>query len=263
MKFAINLLNFGRAATPKNFTAWVRYAESNGFDAVMISDHVTITEDVSARYPEPFYDPFVLLGWAASITTQVELGTSVTIIPYRHPLHTARLVANIDHLSKGRFIFGAAVGWAKQEFAALGVDFDHRGTIANEHLRVMKSCWSAGVTTLRKPHPPIWIGGSSDAALRRAVRYGTAWHPIRPRIDWLRSVGLPRLKELAAADGKAVPELCPRIEVQLATAAQTREDLGQLTEIGATYVTLDTYSGDPDSTADLTDHFTALDAVRP
>src|SRR5690349_2114944 len=113
MKFAINLLNFGPGATPQNFRAWIRFAEANAFDALMISDHIAITPDVAQRYPEPFYDPFALLAFAAATTDRVELGTSVTIVPYRHPLQTARLVANIDALSRGRFIFGAGVGWAK------------------------------------------------------------------------------------------------------------------------------------------------------
>ncbi len=263
MKYAVNLLNFGPGATPQNFAAWIRFAETNAFDAVMISDHITITPDVASRYPEPFYDPFVLLAWAASRTDRVELGTSVTIVPYRSPLQTARLVANIDALSGGRFIFGAGVGWAKQEFEALGIDFERRGTIANTYLQAMKSSWAADVATLRRPHPPIWIGGTSDAALRRAVSYGTAWHPIRPKMDWLRDAGYPRLKELAAAQGKPVPKLCPRIQIQLSTIEQARDELAQLAELRAAYVTFDTYSGDPSSTSDLTDHFATLDAIRP
>src|SRR5579871_6812850 len=216
MKLALNLLNFGEAATLDNFQRWVAFAEEYAFDAVLISDHIAITPDVAARYPTPFVDPFLLLAWVAARTSKLEVGTTVTILPYRHPLHTARLVANLDQLSNGRFIFGVGVGWAQQEFATLGADFEHRGSVANEYLEVMKLCWSEDVASfsgrfvsfsdvhtgprpVRQPHPPIWVGGASDAALRRAVRYGTAWHPIRSRFSWLRDVGYPKLKAIAQA----------------------------------------------------------------
>src|SRR2546423_8176627 len=232
MKLAVNLLNFGPAATMENFQRWVVFAEEHGFDALLISDHVAVTPDVASRYPTPFVDPFLLLAWAAARTTRIELGTTVAIVPYRHPLQTARLVSNIDMLCGGRFIFGVGVGWAKQEFAALNIDFEHRGSVANEYLEAMKVCWTNDVASfngrfisfsevhtgprpVRRPHPPIWVGGASDGALRRAIRYGTTWHPIRICIDWLREVGYPRLKEIALAEGKPVPELSPRISVQV------------------------------------------------
>src|SRR5215471_11877056 len=94
MKLAINLLNFGECATVDNFRRWVDFAEEH-FDALLISDHIAVTPDVASRYPAPFVDPFVLLAWAASKTSRIEIGTTVTIVPYRHPLHTARLVANV------------------------------------------------------------------------------------------------------------------------------------------------------------------------
>jgi len=293
MKLAINLLNFGEAATVENLQKWTDFAEANRFDALLISDHLAVTSDVASRYPAPFLDPFVLLAWAAARTTRIELGTTVAILPYRHPLHTARLAANIDVLSRGRFIFGVGVGWAKQEFATLGLDFEHRGSVANEYLEAIKICWASNVAAftgrfvsfsevhtgprpLRKPHPPIWVGGASDAALRRAIRYGTAWHPIRIRIDWLRDVGYPRLKEIALAEGRPVPDLAPRISVQLAsesvseygrvagqgTLKQIKGDLDALSAMGATYITLDTYSGDIANLKDLDRHFETLLAVR-
>ena len=100
-----------------------------------------MTPDVVARYPTPFYDPFVTLAWLARATTRVELGTTVVILPYRHPLHTARLAANVDRLSGGRFIFGVGVGWARQEFEALGVPFERRGELLDEHLAAWRVLW--------------------------------------------------------------------------------------------------------------------------
>jgi probable F420-dependent oxidoreductase len=289
VKYGINLLNFGSSATPKHFERWARFAEDNFFDALMISDHVAVTPDVQARYPAPFYDPFTVLSWLAGMTSRIEIGTTVIVLPYRHPLQIARAAANIDQMSNGRLIFGVGVGWAKQEFHALGIPFEQRGAIANECLRAIQLCWAESVASfegkffsftnvytepgpLRKPHPPIWVGGASDGAIRRAVRLGDAWHPIRIRIDWLRQNGLPRLQKIAAAEGRKVPALCPRIMLHITkgpmpddarvagqgSIAQIREDLDALLELGAEYVVLDTYSGDPRETESLDRHFEML-----
>src|SRR6266850_8338087 len=126
MRIGVNLLNFGPGVTPESLAGWTQLAETLGYHFVMISDHVAMTSDVVARYPAPFYDPFVTLAWLARLTRRVELGTTVVILPYRHPLHTARLAANIDRLSGGRFIFGEGVGWA----------------IRSEERRVGKECRS-------------------------------------------------------------------------------------------------------------------------
>src|SRR5262249_46065056 len=116
MRIGVNLLNFGPGVTPEALAGWAQLAETLGYHFVMISDHSPLPPAVSARYPAPSYDPFVTPGWLAHVPRRVELGTTVVILPYRHPLHTARLVANVDRLSGGRFIFGVGVGWAKQEF---------------------------------------------------------------------------------------------------------------------------------------------------
>src|SRR5262249_42029608 len=109
MRVGINLINFGPGTGPETLARSAELAESLGYHLVMISDHVAITPDVQARYPAPFYDPFTALGWLAGLTRRVELGTTVIIVPYRHPLLTARLSANVDRLSNGRFILGVGV----------------------------------------------------------------------------------------------------------------------------------------------------------
>ena len=172
MKIGVNILNFGPGTNPASLGRWARLAEGLGYHLVMISDHVAVTSDVHSQYPAPFYDPFITLAWLAGVTKKVELGTTVTILPYRHPLLTARMAANIDQLSGGRFILGVGVGWAKQEFEALGIPFERRGAIANEYLAAIKKCWTSDVAShagrhvsfhdvytaprpARSPHPPI------------------------------------------------------------------------------------------------------------
>src|SRR5262249_8191389 len=217
MRVGINLINFGPGATPESLARSVELAEALGYHLVMISDHVAITPDVHARYPAPFYDPFTALGWLAALTRRVELGTTVIILPYRHPLDTARMVANLDRLSGGRLILGIGAGWAKQEFDALGVPFHQRGAITNDYLAAIKTAWTHDVASyegrfvsftdvhttprpVRTPHPPIWVGGSSDAALRRAVKPADGWHPIRIRVDWLGDKAVAELREIADAE---------------------------------------------------------------
>ena len=281
MKVGINLINFGPGATEDTMLRWTRLGEALGYHLVMTSDHIAVTPDVTARYPAPFWEPFTTLGWLAAKARRIELGTTVIIVPYRHPLETARMTAQIDRLCHGRFIFGIGVGWAKEEFEALGLPFERRGAMTNEYLEAIRTLWTRDVASytgafvsfkdvhtaprpLRSPHPPIWIGGSSDAALRRAVRYGDGWHPNRVRMDWLRDTGLPKLQAVAAAEGKPVPALCPRIRLELTespradaerligqgTLDQMRKDLEALDSLGAAYVLLDSAGDDPQATRD-------------
>jgi len=289
MKIGVNILNFGPGANLASLERWAQLAEALGYHFVMISDHVAVTSDVHSQYPAPFYDPFIALAWLAGVTKNLELGATVIILPYRHPLLTARMAANIDQLCRGRFILGVGVGWAKQEFQALGIPFEQRGAIANEYLEVIKKCWTNDVVSYegryvsfrevytgprpaRSPHPPIWVGGSSEPAMRRAARYGDAWHPIRFRMDWLANEGLPALRKIAEAEGAPVPALCPRIHLHLTgstveestrlagdgTADQIRRDLETLAGLGAEYVLFDRYRGQPEDAADFERDWTGL-----
>src|SRR5215475_6260342 len=144
MRVGVNILNFGPGVGADALGRWARLAEDLGYHSVMISDHVAMTADVRQRYPEPFYDPFTTLAWMAGQTTRVQLGTTVCVLPYRHPILMARLAANIDTLSGGRFIFGVGVGNpnSKLEAEAMGVPFHRRGAIANEYLEAIKILWT-------------------------------------------------------------------------------------------------------------------------
>jgi probable F420-dependent oxidoreductase len=279
MKFGVNLLNFGPGACPDTLARWAMLTEALGYHFLMTSDHLVLTPNVQARYPAPFYEPFTTLGWLAALTRRIEIGSTVVIIPYRNPLQVARMAANVDQFSGGRLLFGVGVGWAQQEFAALGVPFHRRGALTDEYLAALKTLWTNDVASfqgryvafsevhtaprpVRTPHPPIWVGGASAAAMRRTVRYGDAWHPNRVRPGWLKSTGLPCLRQIADAEGKAVPALCPRIRLRLTetpllddqrllgegTLDQMRADLEALQALGAQYVLLDTFFDDVEAT---------------
>jgi probable F420-dependent oxidoreductase len=268
MKVGVNLINFGPSASADVLRRWAELVEALGYHLLMTSDHIAVTPDVGKRYPAPWFEPISTLGWLAGITKRIALGTTVIILPYRSPLETARAFANIDQLSGGRCILGVGVGWAKEEFAALNVPFEKRGAIANEYLAAIKTLWTediasfegkfvrfSGVDTAprpaQRPHPPIWVGGASDA-----------WHPIRIRESWLRKEGIPKLRALADREGKPAPALCPRIRLRLTdtprpdddrimgegTVDQVRRDMAALEALGCTYVLLDSYYDDVEAT---------------
>jgi alkanesulfonate monooxygenase SsuD/methylene tetrahydromethanopterin reductase-like flavin-dependent oxidoreductase (luciferase family) len=125
----VNVPNFGPGTDPDVLRRWALTVEGLGFDLLMVSDHVAVTPDVAEQYPAPFYEPFTTLAWLAGLTRRIRLGTTVLILPYRHPLLTARMAANLNDLSGGRLVLGVGVGWARQEFDALGVPFRERGRL--------------------------------------------------------------------------------------------------------------------------------------
>ncbi|HEX4812957.1 MAG TPA: LLM class flavin-dependent oxidoreductase [Nonomuraea sp.] len=260
MRIGVNVPNFGPGTDPGVLRQWALTVEGLGFDLLMVSDHVVITPDVAEQYPAPFYEPFTTLAWLAGATTGIGLGTTVLIVPYRHPLLVARMAANLDELSGGRLVLGVGVGWARQEFAALGVAYERRGRLTDEHLAAIRAAW-ADERDLRSGGVPIWVGGGSDAALRRAARFGEAWHPLRNTLPWLRGT-LPRLAEIAGELGRPVPAFAPRILLRLTrapvtgpdrragegTIEQVVDDLEQLRGLGAETVVLDPFVGDPAET---------------
>ena len=106
MDLGVNVPNYGPGTDPGVLREWGRIVEGLGFDLLMMSDHVVVTPDVAVRYPEPFFEPFTTLSWLAGITTRVQLGTTVIVLPYRHPLLVARMAGNLHELSGGRLVLG-------------------------------------------------------------------------------------------------------------------------------------------------------------
>src|SRR5437016_9474680 len=209
MRLGIHLPHIGRKAGPEAIRRAAVQAEQLGFADVWTSEHIIIPKD--APYPPSamFYGPVLTLTWAAAFTKRVGLGTSVLVLPMRHPLPLAKELATLQNLSEGRLILGAGVGWMAAEFAALGVPFRERGRRMDEGIAMMLAVWGedpisfparhipAVIEDMRMlPQPvksiPIWIGGSSEAALARALRLD-GWHGSRlspqeagPIVRWLR-----------------------------------------------------------------------------
>ncbi|GAA3186517.1 LLM class flavin-dependent oxidoreductase [Nonomuraea roseoviolacea subsp. carminata] len=260
VRIGVNVPNFGPGTDPATLRRWARTVEGLGFDLLMVSDHVVVTPDVAEQYPAPFYEPFTTLSWLAGVTDRIGLGTTVLIVPYRHPLLVARMAANLQRLSGGRLVLGVGVGWARQEFAALGVPFERRGRLTEEHLLAMRAAWE-DEDDYRAGHIPLWVGGNSDAGIRRAVRLGDAWHPLRRTVPWLREAA-GRMEAAAAELGRPVPAMVPRVRLRLTAAPITGPDrlagegtldqvLGDLEELrllGVDTVVVDPFGEDPRET---------------
>ncbi|MFE2752181.1 LLM class flavin-dependent oxidoreductase [Actinosynnema sp. NPDC059335] len=274
MQIGVNVPNFGPGTSPDVLRDWAQTVEGLGFDLLMVSDHVVVTPDVAQQYPAPFYEPFTALAWLAGVTSRIRLGTTVVVLPYRHPLLVARMAANLAEVSGGRFVLGVGVGWARQEYDALGVRFADRGRLADEALRVVRAAWR-DESDYRAGSIPIWVGGHSDAALRRAVRLGDAWHGLRLTPAAFRE-GAGRLAALAAEEGRPAPALAPRILLRMTssevtgperrlgegTVGQVVGDLADLRSAGVRAVVLDPFVGDPQETLHPEVAWQALATVR-
>ncbi len=178
-----------------NIAKFSALLEKVGFDAVSVTDHPVPTGrwlDAGGHFA---HDPFVELSFVAAATRRLKLQTGILVLPYRNPFITARAVASLDVLSNGRVVLGVGAGYLKGEYKALGVDFERRNEIMDEYLKALKAAWTADEftfegtgyqalgnrilpRTVQKPHPPLWIGGNSKRAIRRAAELGDAWYPF-------------------------------------------------------------------------------------
>ncbi len=221
MKFGVILPNYRHLAGVEAIKESALKAEVLGFDSVWTTDHLVVPNQYVDRFGASIFEPLTALMYIAGATRRVRLGTSVIILGYRNPILVAKMVSTLDCLSGGRVIFGAAAGWMKEEFDILKVPFEERGDISDEYLKIMKTLWVSeapafqgryfqfsGIKFLpqpvQKPHPPVWIGGNSKRAIRRAVELGDGWHPNYPNAEALKE-GLQYLKQLSARRGRPNP----------------------------------------------------------
>jgi probable F420-dependent oxidoreductase len=211
----------GFPATPEAIIESACKAETLGFDALFVNDHVIVDDSPRNDLWRNVYDPLMVLSYVAARTTTVKLGTSVLIMPYRNPVVTAKMIATLDQMSGGRAIAGVGAGWNEAEYGALNVPYRERGARTSEYLRLWQACWEPGPTTfhgrffsfdnmhvnpkpLQQPHPPIWIGGSSHASLRRAARFAQVWQPTpTPLPDLI--INQTYLRDVSSEIGRDVP----------------------------------------------------------
>ena len=221
MKLGVWVPNCRHLATPAIIRDTAVRAEQLGYDSIWVSDHVVVPHANVKNFGQTIFDPMVTLAVAAGATRRVQLGTTVLIVPYRNAVVTAKMVSSLDALSDGRVVLGIGAGWVAAESAMLGVPFAERGAMTDEYLEAMLELWTkpepsfSGKYTqfsglvfepkpVQQPHPPVWVGGHSKAALRRTVQFGAAWHPINRPPDELRA-GRAELARLSQARGRAVP----------------------------------------------------------
>lgn len=197
--------------TPEALAEMGQAAEAAGFDSCFVTDHPIPEDRWLGSGGHHALDPFVALSFVAAATSRIRIQTHVLVLPYRNPFITAKSVASLDLLSRGRLIVGVAAGYLEQEFDALGADFAHRNEVCDEHLRAMREVWTGesvkqsglhfratGNTALprpfQRPAPPIWVGGNSRRAIRRAVELGDGWLPIPASATMASHIGTAALE---------------------------------------------------------------------
>ncbi len=199
-------------ATPEFLLRVAKGADERGFSSLWLGEHVVLFDKHEKHYPyndsgdfpikgaSGMAEPFTALSFCAAVTENIRLGTGVCLVPQRNPLYTAKEVAAVDWLSNGRFDFGIGVGWQQEEFEALQTPWERRGKRTDEYIELMHTLWCDDESSfsgefwhleasraypkpVQHPHPPIWVGGESDVALRRVVRLSAEWFPFNLEPD--------------------------------------------------------------------------------
>ncbi|MGA2519836.1 MAG: LLM class F420-dependent oxidoreductase [Acidimicrobiales bacterium] len=285
MEFDIWLPTATPFATPELLAAVAHQCEERAIHTVWVGEHVVTFDSYGSQYPyadngkfpmpggSGLLDPLTALTFLAARTTTVRLGTAMCLLPQRQPVYTAKEVATLDWLSGGRVDLGVGVGWLREEFEALGVPWERRGARTDEYLDVLRTLWcdepssfSGAIYELppctmypkpvQVPHPPIHVGGESDAALRRVARRGQGWHTFNRAPGDLPDV-LTRLEGFLDEEGRARHEVrvtvCPYFKPLDPAVTE------QYAEAGADAVSAMVFAM---SVEDVPGAFDALDACR-
>ncbi|HLZ71902.1 MAG TPA: LLM class F420-dependent oxidoreductase [Dehalococcoidia bacterium] len=253
MRIGVQPANSGPLATPEFISEIAELADGLGFDSLQITDHLVMPVEYSSRYPynasgrmaagpdDTYFEPLGLIAYLGGRTRRIRLGTSVLIAPYRHPVVTAKYLAGLDQLTGGRLLLGVGVGWMAEEFAALGApSFAERGAVTDEIIQVWRTLWRdqpasfagrffqfAPLGLMPKPAQPggipIYIGGSSRPAIRRAARLGDGWQPFKLSPDEL-APGLALLRDQSAKLGRSLDgfTISMRLGLRLSAVASER-----------------------------------------
>jgi len=260
-------------ATPEYLRALARGAEERGFHSLWVAEHVVLFDDYASTYPYApdgripappeagILEPMTSLAFLAAETERIRLGTGICLVPQRNPVYTAKEVANLDHVSGGRFDFGVGVGWLAEEFQVCATPFERRGARCRSYVEVMKRLWCDPVSEhedefyelpacrmypkpVQKPHPPIHFGGESAAAMRRVADQGQGWYGF-DRDPRQAAEGVARLERILEERGR------PRSEIQVSVSPYMKpvgaDDLPRYREAGVDQVIALCVGGDPDS----------------
>lgn len=264
MEVGVHVPQVGPLASRETVGAFARAADDAGFDGLWVFDHVVLQKEQQSKYPYSadgsmgfpptldFLEPLTLCSWLAAITTRARIGTSVLVLPMRQPVLHAKIMATIDHLSGGRFVLGAGVGWWKQEYETLGVPFERRGARMDECLQLLRALWTEEFVQFRgsfyecvdwtcNPKPvrpegiPIWLGGESKKQLERAGTYGDGWLATMKSFGTLKD-DFTIAREAAERAGRDPAALKLSIEGAGALTPEnldkTAEGLGRLRDMG-------------------------------
>ena len=287
MEFGYHLPIWGPAATRETLIPLARRVEALGFDSVWASDHVVIPTQIASRYPynasgqfplpptTPFLEPLTVLSLVAGVTERVRLGTTVLVLPHRHPVLAAKMLATLDHLAPGRVILGAGVGWMREEIELLGAPFERRGAWTDEAIQLMRACWRDERVRFRgrffdvpeigfAPRPaaggiPIWIGGHTPRAMRRVAELGDGWHAAFATADVMRA-GLAALREACAKVGRDPASLTHSVRMAISAkrpAGEVRDELQALRDAGVAHVIVETRVADVADMTRLLERFVA------
>ncbi len=262
--------NMGPQSSVDTLLACARAVEEVGLDHLWVGDHIAIPPDDAEGSDGRYLDPLATLAFLAGATSRIQLGVGVLVLPYRTPLPTAKWVATIQELSRGRLLFGAGVGWMQPEFRAVGVEFARRGRITDAGLELLQRCFAGDVVEEhgqpflfrpRPPRPPILIGGSAEHAFRRVVRFGDGWMPFGVDVEQL-APQVAVLRGRMAEAGKGAPRIVAVHQLDLSDAGGAAARVRAFAAAGATdFVHGWRYAGYDDFRRGV-DAFAALDVER-
>jgi len=248
-------------------------SEKQGLDSIWVSDHVFNTSYIYDRIGDkPYYDPLTMLTYVAAKTETIKLGTSILVLPYHHPIRLAKIAATLDHLSQGRLIIGVGVGVIPEEIKSMGVNPRKRGKFSDESITLLKKLWTEPEVNhvgefysvpnfvfspkpLQKPHIPILIGGTSDAAIKRAARIGNGWHPTASNPEALKK-GINLLREELEKNDRPLTDVPISISIPINSSTRDRNGLGsepeeilsnslQFKELGVSRIVASSYTNEP------------------
>ncbi|HYM96459.1 MAG TPA: TIGR03619 family F420-dependent LLM class oxidoreductase [Candidatus Sulfotelmatobacter sp.] len=242
LKVGVVLPPYRRLASADNVREAAARSESLGFDSVWVTDHVVVPLTSVETFGPTFFEAVTVMSYVAAITKSVQIGAAILIVPYRHPLVLAKMLATADELSGGRIVLGAGLGWLEAESRLLGVPHRRRARMADETLATLRACWDSDEPSFHgelydfegfrfgpRPHHhrrlPILVGGASTAALRRAARFGDGWIGDGQTFEELE-VGLGQLSRELNSQGRSLDEM----EVAMRTGLQVAADRQAVTE---------------------------------